>query len=760
MQKPALLNVSLEFSPKIGVRELPDIDGKHESNVSGLYVVGDLADAPIIKVALRQGHEVAQEVAGSLKGSAEGVIDVLIIGAGPAGIGAALALKDTDCSFAILEREQPFATIQNFPKGKLIFSEPREMSNPANLWFEDAAKEDLVQRWEEALAAHALPIQQPEEVFSIDKKGGVFVVKTVVGDGGLLATHLPGGATEAGAENIWRAQRIILATGKRGQVRRLGIPGEELDHVRYAMKDAARSAGKRVLVVGGGDSAVETAVALAEAGASVDISYRKDAFHRAKKKNQGRISALIASDKITPHFGTTPTQITAESTTLSDGTVLPSEVVFIAIGTKLPTGFLKRIGVRMKGEMTKLRVAWIGTFALITYLFYILKSGVNCVGGAANGALCEGGQWVAKKALFPFGAEDPLSMVPGLLKVDLGFRVVDGAFWGTSLYAVIILVFGLRAIAKYPALVQKKRYASLIAFQWIFLFGIPEVIAPLVISIGGEGGLFWNLFGGDRAWKLYGLSVPWPLNIWALIDAPSWTATGATTTVVLWLMLAATVSFVAVPLYVRRNGQQFCSYLCGCGGLAETLGDFWRHLAPRGITAKKSETFGRIILLLAAPVTLLILNDAWGFFATDALYNVKTFGEQWYTLMVDFWLASVLGVALYPYLGNRMWCRFFCPLRAYMEELARRFSTIAIKADDRCIGCGECTRYCQMGIDVQQFAQTQTLMDNQNSACIQCGICVQVCPMEVLEVRRGEVVRLSLDAPMRPPHAEWEKRSW
>ncbi|MBW2736971.1 MAG: 4Fe-4S dicluster domain-containing protein, partial [Deltaproteobacteria bacterium] len=131
---------------------------------------------------------------------------------------------------------------------------------------------------------------------------------------------------------------------------------------------------------------------------------------------------------------------------------------------------------------------------------------------------------------------------------------------------------------------------------------------------------------------------------------------------------------------------------------------------------------------------LLILNDAWGFFAKDALYSTKAFATQWYSLMVDFWLASVLGVALYPYLGNRVWCRFFCPLRAYMELLARRFARITIKPSSHCIGCGECTRFCQMGIQVQKFAQQGRDMDNSNSSCIQCGICIQVCPMDVLSV--------------------------
>ena len=105
---------------------------------------------------------------------------------------------------------------------------------------------------------------------------------------------------------------------------------------------------------------------------------------------------------------------------------------------------------------------------------------------------------------------------------------------------------------------------------------------------------------------------------------------------------------------------------------------------------------------------------------------------------MDFWFACVVGVAFYPYLGNRVWCRFICPLRAYMELLAKWFTKIKIVSNEKCIGCGECTRYCQMGIPVQKFAQMREDMSNHNSACIQCGICVEVCPMMVLSVEIGE----------------------
>ena len=771
MALPDILNVSIEFSPKLGVRELPQIDRNHQSNVPGLYIVGDLADAPIIKVALRQGFEVAHHVADTLgdPATAPELLDVLVIGAGPAGIGAALALEERGLRYVLIEREAPFATIQNFPKAKLIFSEPREMANPGNFWFEDATKEELVERWRAALDDKALRIQQPEAVRDLARAGGVFEIETTVGEAGLQATAIDAADPRPGATNRYRARRVILAAGKRGQARKLGIPGEDRPTVHHALKDAAAHAGQSVVVVGGGDAALEAAASLADAGASVVLSYRGDGLHRAKARNQERVRALAAGPQLALALASQPVEIgpegvalrfsdpeahppppAAQSTSTSTSTAtVPADEVFVFIGNRLPLAFLRRIGVRMQGDMHLGRALWIGAFALITWCFYILKGGTTWD---------EARQLhVAKKAFFPFGPDHLLGAVPDLLRVDLGFRVVDGAFWGTAVYSLLILIFGIRAHRRYPQPEQKRRYRSLIGFQLLFLFGIPELVAPAVIAAGGEGGLFWQLFGGDRGWKFYGLSVPWPLNIWGLIDAPSWTATGSTGVVLAWLGLAALVSFVAVPLYVRRNGERFCSWLCGCGGLAETLGDFWRHLAPRGRTARQAEWFGRVIYLLAIPTTLLILNDAWGFVQAGALTDAKVFAERWYGLMVDFWLASVVGVALYPYLGNRVWCRFFCPLRAYMEVIAKRLARIAIAADHKCIGCGECTRHCQMGIDVQRFAQTQELMHNGNSACIQCGICIQVCPMDVLSLTRNRPVGFAPDTGLlAPPKARWE----
>ena len=711
-----ILKISFEFSPKQGIRELPDLNADYESNVKGLFVVGDLADAPIIKVALNQGYDVARKVVenlGATGSPGDDVHDVIVIGAGPAGIGAAIGCKDAGANYLFLEKERPFNTIQNFPKAKFVFSEPREMENRGNFWFEDAQKEDLIDRWEEEIDQRGLKLQQPEEVVDVQKDGGIFTVTTKVGEGGLTAdsAEVPH-AAEAGAQNVYKAKRIVLAIGRRGSVTRMRVPGEDHEKVHYTLKDPDLTKGKRLAIFGGGDSAVEAACSCADAGAQVTICYRKDAFDRAKLGNQARIKKLIDAGKITFLKNASPVEIKPESVVVKVGDEVqefPNDEVLVFFGTKLPKPFLEKIGLNFAGQMTLKRFAFISSFATVTYLFYLLKT---------------------KKKFFPFVDMDLMpgsgelmlygAQVHKLLEVNLGFREVNGSFWGTVCYAVIVTAFGIRAYRKYPLRTQKLRYVSLIVFQLVFLFGIPEILAPLMI---------------DRGYKMYSLSVPWPLSVWSVVDAPGWVPGGPNTGIALgWIGLGLVTSFILVPLFVRFHGERFCSYMCGCGGLAETLGDFWRDLAPRGKTSYQAEWIGKIILVAAVPVTLYLVANAWGFLTSGALYDTGKFAAGWYDLVVDFWLACVIGVAFYPYLGNRVWCRFFCPLRAYMELLSKWFSKIAIDANDKCIGCGECTRYCQMGIVVQSFAQKQQQFHNGNSACIQCGICVQVCPMEVLSI--------------------------
>jgi NosR/NirI family transcriptional regulator, nitrous oxide reductase regulator len=740
----ARLIASTGFSPWHSVDARPVVDEAHRGEVRGVYVIGDVVDAPAIKLALRQGREIGQRIAGELGGPVDDpdVVDVLVIGAGPAGIAAAEAAREAGLRCLVLEQERPFHTLHAFPVGKLIFAEPAELANPTGVPLADAPKEALAARWERWLGGSGIAVHWPERVEGLARDGQQLVVRARVGAAGRSGVHplstVPSDGAP-GALNTYRARRVVVAVGKRGAIRRLGVPGEDLPHVRHALVDPAAYAGRRALVVGGGDSAVEAAIATAEAGASVALSYRGAELSRPKRGNRERLAALVADGRITFLPNTRPERVTAEAVTLRgpQGPLqVPADDVLVFIGASAPRALLRDLGIRVEGDLRWPRLLWVAAFMALVYAFYVLKR---------------------DEGLWPFGSGDPLGALPGLLEVDLGFRVVGAGFWGTVMYSALVVGFGVDALRRYGRdATQRRRYLSLIAFQAVFLFGIPELLIPglhaAARALGASAGHPVAAFLA-RGWDFYSLSVPWPLSVWSVVKWPTtpdgladptflWTA-------VLWSALAAVVSFVVLPLYVWRNNEKFCSYLCGCGGLAETLGDRWRHLAPRGPGSRRLEWAGVVILALAVPVTALLLNDAWGFVSSPFLTDAKVFAQGWYGLMVDFMLASLVGVALYPVLGNRVWCRFFCPLRAYMEVIARRFGRLAIRPDDRCISCGECTRACQMGIEVQRFAELQIPIHNANSACIQCGVCVLVCPMDVLELgplRDGErALRLKLD---------------
>jgi len=701
----------------------------HESNVPGLFVVGDIADAPLISAAWAQGHAVGAHLRGTLRPCGEdGVLDVVIIGAGPAGLGAAAALQGSALAWCVVEREAPLSTLSAFPRGKMLYW-PEAPPPGAPPW-RDGPREAVVEAWLRHQPPAGLPLRCPATLAQLQRVGGRFT----------LSLDTPEGAVPL------RACAVVLAVGKRGQPVPLGVPGAGAVPVQRALGDAAAFAGQDVLVVGGGDSAGEDAVQLAAAGARVTLVHRGADFPRMKPSNRAGVAAAAAAGHLRVRLRSALRALEPAGTGLRatldtpDGPAsVQADALFARLGARPPLALLRAAGVRLRGAWDARRVAWVGAFAVFTWLFYLLKAGADCVGG--TGAACTGGAWVARRPHFPVGPGDPLAGLPGLLHADLGFRTVDGAFWGTVAYTLAIAAFGVRAMARHRGPGQRARYAQLIGFQAVFLFGVPELLAPLVI---------------DRPWKAYALSVPWPLSIWSLVDAPSW-AGGDTAAALGWLAAGAVSSFILIPLYVRRNGQAFCSTLCGCGGLAETVGDLFRDLAPRGPRAQRAEWGGRLVFALAVPVTGLLLADAWGLVRSGAWADTTAFARHWYGLAVDFALASVLGVALYPVLGNRFWCRFWCPLRAWMEVLAARIARPVITSTPRCISCGACTRHCQMGIEVMSFAQRQEPLHNGNAACIQCGICVEVCPMDVLRLEAGRPVELGdwagALAPPRAPFA-------
>jgi thioredoxin reductase/ferredoxin len=721
----------LGMNPWSSVTPRPVLAGS-KSEIPGLRVVGDLGDAPVLKMAMAQGRQAALEMVQELRAlgpASADVLDVVVLGAGPAGVAAAEVFHAAGLRYAVIEKGRPFETLHAFPKGKPIFAEPAQMGNPTGLWLQDAPKEELIERWSRFLVEGGLFVHAGEEVVGVARTGDGLLVRTRVGPDGRdvrYPTAAVPGMGSPGSKNEYLARRVLVAVGKRGSVRRLGVPGDDREKVRHALADPASYAGRDVLVVGGGDSAVEAAIAVAYAGGRVALSYRQTELSRPKRRNREQFEALVADGRIRFLASTVPSRIGEHDVELRgpNGTVVvPNDDVLVFIGATAPRDLLRSMGIRLEGDFRLDKAAWVLGFAALTWCFYVLKR---------------------KAGYFPFGTDDPLGFVPGLLQVDLGFRSVDAGFWGTLIYSALIVGFGIWALRRYghdP--VQRNRYVSLMSFQAVFLFGIPELVIPglhaVVAGIDGVAGSWLDVLL-SRGWKFYALSVPWPLSLWSVVESPAWVAGSSpidsrhVVTAVAWTGLGLLTSFVVVPLYVWRNNERFCSWMCGCGGLAETFGDAWRHLAPRGVGSQRLEWAGFVILFMAVPTSLLLVADAWQVLSPGFFLDAKTFAQGWYDLMVDFMLASVVGVAMYPVLGNRVWCRFFCPLRAYMQILARWFGRLQIQSTDACISCGACTRACQMGIEVQRFAELQRPLDNTNSVCIQCGICVHVCPMDVLSL--------------------------
>ena len=217
------------------------------------------------------------------------------------------------------------------------------------------------------------------------------------------------------------------------------------------------------------------------------------------------------------------------------------------------------------------------------------------------------------------------------------------------------------------------------------------------------------------------------------------------------------LTFIIIPIFVLFQGKRYCSWICGCGGLAETLGDRWRHLAPKGKNSVWWEWMNLAVLIFATLVTILVLiKDTYGLFSQGA-----DIGIQIYRIYADVWLVGILPVTLYPFLGGKIWCRYWCPLAILMELQAQLFSKVKwarfkIIANEKCIGCDECSRNCQVGIDVMNFALKQEVLDNKNSSCIACGICVTTCPMDVLSFDK----LVQIDQPPLSPTQSLSRKSF
>ena len=314
--------------------DLPHVSEHYESNVEGIYIAGELGGMGLIKNSIEQGVMAVENMVKAGIHRGDNGYDLIVVGAGPAGIAATLTAKKHGLKFLTLEQETLGGTVFTFPRSKIVMTSPVELPLYGKMRLYDTSKKELLDIWNQALSSNGIQIQEQTKVEAILPHEGGFNVLTING------------------EAFW-AKNVLLAIGRRGTPRKLGVPGEISEKVAYRLLEPEQIRGKNVLVVGGGDSAVEAAMLLGTQN-NVTLSYRNDKFSRIKPKNRDNIMAAIESGQVHPRFNTNVARITSEKVFLTgegiDGELaLDNDLVYIFAGGELPTEFLQKAGI----EITK-----------------------------------------------------------------------------------------------------------------------------------------------------------------------------------------------------------------------------------------------------------------------------------------------------------------------------------------------------------------------------------------------------------------------
>jgi len=331
--------IKLVFGTETRGVEIPYVSGTFETNVPGIYIAGELGGMGLIRNAVTQGREAVQHIAGSLEQRhQEKAFDLIIVGCGPAGISASLQAKKEGLSFVSIDQEDLGGTILSYPRQKLVMTQPVEFPLYGKWRLREVQKEQLLEFFTRLFDDVGLKINQSEKVNEIVKEDTSFKVVSPKGE--------------------YHAQRVLLTIGRRGSPRKLGVPGEKSDKVFYRLLDPEKLHDVKILVVGGGDAAIESALALAEQpGNVVHLSYRQEAFFRIKEGNRSRIEEAIGNKIVQTLFESQVKKIDPDTVYLEqDGKeiVLPNDFVFVFIGGELPTEFLKKIGIEFsqkRGEV-------------------------------------------------------------------------------------------------------------------------------------------------------------------------------------------------------------------------------------------------------------------------------------------------------------------------------------------------------------------------------------------------------------------------
>ena len=312
--------------------DLPHISPEFETNVPGIFIAGELGGMGLIKNGVEQGRQAVENIVKKFKRSSNSILDLIIVGAGPAGISASLTAKKHNLNFITLEQDILGGTVYNFPRAKIIMTSPMDLPLYGKVKFTETSKSNLMELWTEVLSSNNIKIHDQEKVERIFRYHDYFEVTTTKGS--------------------YKTITVLLAIGRRGSPRKLGVPGEEKEKVYYRLLEPELIHNQKILVVGGGDSAIETAMLLSNETNEVTISYRSDSFSRIKPKNLEKINDAINKGEIKVLFNSNVIEIFDNKVVLevcsSDKRLeILNNLVYIFAGGELPTKFLEKIGIEI-----------------------------------------------------------------------------------------------------------------------------------------------------------------------------------------------------------------------------------------------------------------------------------------------------------------------------------------------------------------------------------------------------------------------------